>query len=139
MASPWNFENLDAGSDWVQGLRWTTASRDEDGNVVRDPDTHKIVRIPVDLTGWTAKMQIRDKKPNGRLLATLGTPDLSVRDGDISLGGVTGQVTFSLPGAKTERWQHFGKVVYDVEMVSPSNQKIRWLEGTIEVSPQVTL
>jgi hypothetical protein len=61
----------------------STVLKDSDGN-------------PIDLTGYSAFMQIRRDRDDPTALYTLTTDD-----GSIVLGGVNGTVAFSLPAADT--------------------------------------
>jgi hypothetical protein len=135
--APWDI-TIKAGTDWRKTLRWTTPVLDLDGNVTRDA-SGKLVYEPVDTTGYTAKMQIRDRV-GGILIATLGTADVVGRDGTITFGGVNGHIEFHLPWAVTDTFRKFGRAVHDIEFLSPAPDiiKIPWAEGTVTIKEQVT-
>lgn len=80
----------------------------------------------VDLTGWTARMQIR-RSPGDTVLATP----------DISLGGVAGTVTVHLTDAQTAALPT-GRSVYDLDLVAPGGDVTRFLRGNVYVSGRVT-
>jgi hypothetical protein len=84
---------------------------------------------PVDLTGYTANMQIK-----AYALATSALYDAS---GDITLGGPAGTVTLTIPASATETftwWQG----VYDMLLTDPSGNVTRFLSGSVTVCPGVT-
>lgn len=86
-------------------------------------------RRPVPLVGYTARMQIRPTvasteviyeltSANGRIVLTSpGVIELNISDADTS----------TLKAG-----------VYDLELVSPTGQVIRLIEGKVTVSPEVT-
>lgn len=86
----------------------------------------------VDLTGYTARMQIRDSA-NGATVLT----ELTTVNGKITLGGAAGTVTLALTAAQTAAltWV-WGR--YDLEMVSAGGLVDRLLEGRVTVSGEVT-
>ena len=88
---------------------------------------------PVDLTGYTARMQIRKKYGSATTLLSLTT-----ENGGIVLGGVTGTITLfiSATDASSIDWT---SGVYDLELVSAGGIVKRLLQGTIKVSPEVTI
>lgn len=93
--------------------------------------TWKIEDDPVDLTTYTARMQVREKHNSpGKIL------DLTTENGGISLGGDEGTIQLEVPATTTA-----GIVpkcyVYDLELVSSSNVT-RLLEGQFMVTPEVT-
>jgi hypothetical protein len=133
----WDIE-IKAGSDWIKTVRWTKPVLDLAGNITRDGNG-KPVYEPVDNTGYTAKMQIRDRM-GGTLIATLGTPDVVDRDGTITFDGASGHIEFHLPWTVTDLFRKFGKAVHDIEFATPlPNQiKIPWAEGSVTIKAQVT-
>lgn len=85
--------------------------------------------LPVDLTGWIATMQIRPYS-----LSDVVLYDASA---DITLGGLLGTVTLNIPAWKTKGftwWQG----VYDMYLQNLDGQVIRFLMGSVKVSPAVT-
>ncbi|WP_440066430.1 hypothetical protein [Streptosporangium sp. OZ121] len=89
--------------------------------------------IPVDLTGFTARMEIRDR-PGGVLLYRLSTAD-----GTLSVGGADnlGAIGIHIPADVTSAWE-WRSGVYDLELVSPAGVVTRLLQGSVTVSPEVT-
>lgn len=84
---------------------------------------------PVDLTGYTAAMQIRAYALSPTMLYDASS--------DIVLGGLLGTITLTIDATDTEGftwWQG----VYDLLMTSAGGQVTRLLSGTVQVSPGVT-
>ena len=87
---------------------------------------------PVDLTGCTARMQVR---------TAINSPDvlleLTTENGRIVLGGAAGTVVLTVDAATTESidWLYG---VYDLEVVTASGFVRRLLYGAVSVSPGVT-
>ena len=88
--------------------------------------------VPVDLTGCTARMHVRDAVASADVLLALTT-----ENGRITLGGTAGTVTLQLSAAETAAitWQ---RGVYDLEIVHANATVRRLLAGTIKLSPEVT-
>lgn len=88
---------------------------------------------PVNLTGYTAKMQARLKHSSTTALATFSTTD-----GTITLGGALGTVAVSGPALLTGITKPvYG--VYDLELTETSTGKVtRLLQGRAYLSPEVT-
>jgi hypothetical protein len=83
----------------------------------------------VDLSGKTAKMQIRDSK-NAVILTLTDTSG-------IALGGTAGTITINRTADQT-RALAFDTAKYDLEITTGSNVK-RLLQGVITLDPEVTL
>lgn len=90
---------------------------------------------PIDLTGWSARMQIRAKA---------GSPDpatleFSTDDGSIVLGGALGTIHVEAPATATADVT-IKKGAYDLELIPPSGEAdaFRLIEGIVTVSPEVT-
>lgn len=88
------------------------------------------VGTPVDLTGYTARMQMRPSKSSETVLL-----DLSTENGLIQLGGVTGAISLIFTEALTNTLTRSG--VYDLELNS-GNKVTRLIEGEITLSKGVT-
>jgi hypothetical protein len=84
---------------------------------------------PINLTGYTALMQIR--------AAPLSPTIFYDASADIVLGGVFGTITLTIDATDTEGftwWQG----VYDLLLTSAGGQVTRLLSGNVFVSPGVT-
>jgi hypothetical protein len=95
--------------------------------------TWKIDNSPVNLTGYSARMQIRSSKLSEEPLISLTTED----DGGIVLGGVAGTIVVSISAEDTSELA--GEAgVYDIELEDSSGVVTRLLEGTVKLSNEVT-
>ena len=86
---------------------------------------------PIPLTGFTARMQIRQKHASAAALA-----DYSTANGKITLNEAEGKIFIKVPASETEYTWVDG--VYDLVIISPQGEVTRLLEGAITVSPNVT-
>jgi len=93
--------------------------------------TEGTVTTPVDLTNWSARMQMRTSYNSSEtaLNLTSGT--------GITLGGTAGSVLIEATATQTAAIGA-GPYVYDLELVSPASVVTRLVEGTIIVDPEVT-
>lgn len=82
---------------------------------------------PIDLTGCTAHMSIRDK--SGALLA-----DLTTLNGKIMIDGPAGKIRLLLTADQTGV-MNFTKALYDLRIIPPSGLAYRLIQGTVELSP----
>jgi hypothetical protein len=86
---------------------------------------------PIDLTGYTARMQIRSNKASNTALA-----DLTTTNGKLAIDGPNGKVTITIPATDTEGYA-FTTGVYDLELVNGSIVT-RFIQGKVTVDPEVT-
>jgi hypothetical protein len=107
---------IDQGCTWQQRLVYKAG----------DP------AVPVDLTGWTARMQVR---------ATVDSPEvlleLSTENGGITLGGPTGEISLDVSAATTAAFT-WTSGLFDLELVSAGGIVKRPLRGSIGVRREVT-
>ncbi len=93
--------------------------------------TWKIDGAPVDLTGYSARMQVRRTHAAADAILSLTSDD------GITLGGEAGTITLTATAAAmaaiTAR-----AYVYDLELVSPDGTVTRLVEGTWYHRPEVT-
>ncbi len=86
---------------------------------------------PIDLTGYTARMQVRrDLDATGILI------ELTTENGRITLGGATGDITLTIDADDTSAIPRPG--VYDLELESDSGIVIRLLKGAFTLDSEVT-
>lgn len=111
-AGLYNFE-IEQGSTLDKGFLW----KDSLGN-------------PVNLSGYSARMQVRSKVTSEDVLL-----ELTTENGGITLGGGQGTITLHFTEANTSPMPKGG--VYDLEMVIGGKVK-RLVQGTITVSREVT-
>lgn len=107
---------INQGATFRQRLTWMTGT----------PAT------PVDLTGYTARMQVREEIAAAAVLVELTTEN----DG-ITLGGATGTVDLYISAVATAAFA-WESGVYDIEMVAPNGDVKRLVAGSVAVSPEVT-
>lgn len=120
-AGTWNF-TLEQGVTFVQSLVWTDANNN-----------------PVNLTGYTGHMQIRNEAPLiAGNTASLLYIDMTTSGGQINIGGPNGTVTLVLTSTETGIL-NFTTAVYDLALTSPSGAVTRLLQGTVTLSPEVTI
>ena len=97
--------------------------------------------VPVDLAGWSARMQIRRKVGGAIWHELTGTNGITL--------GADGSITVSIPHTVTENpaWDAYSKLidgepqalgVYDLELIDPTGTVTRFLQGAVTVSPDVT-
>lgn len=86
----------------------------------------------IDLSGYTARMQVRDAKRN-----TLIT-SLTTENGRITITASTGQVWLEIGATVTETLP-IGIHLYDLELVSGPDAVTRILEGKFQITRNMTL
>ena len=93
--------------------------------------TYKIKKFPVNLTGYTARMQVRESYTSFNTLVSLATGS------GITLGGKAGTISIFISAVETAAFNP-NAYVYDLELVSPNQEVIRITEGSFTVTPEVT-
>jgi type II secretory pathway component HofQ len=88
---------------------------------------------PIDLTGATAKMQVRDTKGGKQLAFTLTSPS-----GGITIDEETGTLSIVATPTQTNKL-FYPKSSYDVMLVDSNGDKVKLLEGFITLSRSVTI
>lgn len=117
---------LNQGSDFDQTFTWKDSAGD-----------------PIDLTGYTARMSIKENYNSSSSLLSLTTANSR-----ITLGGALGTIALHIDGSDisdiTPNAQlnkiipGKNKYVYDLEMVSGSSAPKRILHGEVVVTQEVT-
>ena len=87
---------------------------------------------PIDLSGYSAAMQVRRYAFSEAAIDTLTTCN-----GRLLIDGPAGKITAKFNHANTEQYPG-DTVLYDIELESPEGAITRILEGKIKVSPEVT-
>jgi hypothetical protein len=87
---------------------------------------------PVDLTGYTARMQFRSSVNSSTILFSATT-----ENSRITLGGALGTIDITFSATDTTAFA-FVSAVYDLELQSGTGFVTRLLEGGVEVSKEVT-
>ena len=92
--------------------------------------TYKIDNSPVDLTGYNARLQVREYHYSDDFVASL------TDSSGITLGGSAGTIDIIIPANDTQSFVP-GDYVYDLELVV-SGTVTRLIEGKFTVTPEVT-
>ena len=106
---------IEQGATFTQTLIWT----DGDGT-------------PVNLTGYSARMQIRPSVTSETIILSLTS-----NNGRITLGGATGAITLTISAVDSAALDKFSGV-YDLELEAANGFVTRLLEGGIAISREVT-
>ena len=95
--------------------------------------------VPVDITDYTGRMQIREK---------YGSPVLAeatTENGGISISGPEGRINLVLTDVQTDAMgvkegsdKPRTAALYDLEIVSPGGDVKRVVEGAITINPNIT-
>jgi hypothetical protein len=88
---------------------------------------------PIDLTGASAKMQVRDTKGGSKLAFTLTSPS-----GGLSIDGPTGTISVTVTPTQTNKL-FYPKSSYDIMVIDSNGNKIKLLEGFMSLSRSVTI
>ena len=84
---------------------------------------------PVDLTGYTASLQIRAYPLSPTILYDASS--------DLVLGGIAGTIVLTIPASATETFTWWTGV-YDLLLTSAQGVSTRFIAGNVNVSPAVT-
>ena len=87
--------------------------------------------VLVNLTGYTARMQVRED-----YFSTTTALTLTTENSRIVLGGALGTITLTVPATDMAAMSA-GNYVYDLELISGSNVT-RLVQGTFTVNAEVT-
>ena len=87
----------------------------------------------IDLSGASAKMQVRDTKGGSKLAVTLTSPS-----GGITIDGPNGKLTVKMTPTQTSKI-FYPKSSYDVMVIDSNGNKIKLLEGFMTLSRSVTI
>ena len=88
--------------------------------------------VPIDLTSYTARMKLRYKKKAGDVAT-----ELTTENGRIILNGATGIIELEIEATETAILDNTN-CVYDLELESPGGIVYRVIEGSVDVSEEVT-
>jgi len=91
-----------------------------------------IYYLPSNLTGWIARMQIRE-----RINDTTPIVDLTSGAGDIVINVTDARITVTVATAVTETLD-FAQAVYDLELVDPSGEAVNIAMGKVSLVKNVT-
>jgi hypothetical protein len=88
---------------------------------------------PINLTGCTAKMQVRDSKGGQKLAFTLTSPS-----GGITIDPLDGKLTIKMTPTQTSKL-FYPKSEYDLMLTDINLNKTKLLEGFLTLSRSVTI
>lgn len=88
---------------------------------------------PINLTGYTAKMQVRERVRDSDVVL-----ECSTANGRITLGGSAGTITIVAQDEVTALLAEMPKAVYDLELTSSGGEVTRLLRGSVEIVAEVT-
>lgn len=87
----------------------------------------------INLTGWTARLQMRSS-----IAADTPFMTLTTENGGITLGGAAGTISLMIVASATSALA-IVEGVYDLQMIAPDGVTVtRLLEGFVFISPEVT-
>jgi hypothetical protein len=101
------------------------------GSTFRRTLTYTLDEVPVDLTGYSSRLQVREAYYSEDPVVSL------VSGSGITIGGSAGTIDILISASATSTFPT-GTHVYDLEIISPSNIVDRLVEGTFNVTPEVT-
>ena len=88
---------------------------------------------PVNLTGYTARMQMRNPIESPTIIYELTTENGGITFPDV----LAGKIELFISATDTSAFK-FDSCVYDLEMIAPNTDVIRLIEGEITLSKEVT-
>jgi hypothetical protein len=101
------------------------------GSTFRRTLTYTLDNLPVDLSGYSSRLQVRQAYYSTE-------PILSLSSGSgITISGSAGIIDIYISDSDTSDLPP-GSHVYDLEIISPSSDVDRIIEGTFIVTPEVT-
>jgi hypothetical protein len=95
-----------------------------------------ITGLPVDLTGYKAEMQVRQKY-DGYDNQNISLEFNTNVNGGITLGGTAGTVTLAIPSSATSQYT-WTDGVYDLFLVSNTGVRTKFLKGFFTIIQNVT-
>lgn len=92
-----------------------------------------------DPTGWSARAEVRDTY-GGAILARFHSDPSKGWEGVITMTSVAlgGNLTLFLSAARTALLTARSKAVFDVEVIDPTSQPFRLVQGKAFITPEVT-
>jgi len=101
------------------------------GSTFRRTLTYKIDDTPVNLTGYSARLQVRETHDSTDYIVFLENGN------GITLGASAGTIDILIPDTTTQNFIT-GDHVYDLEVESSGGITDRLIEGRFNVTPEVT-
>jgi hypothetical protein len=94
--------------------------------------TWKIDTVPVNLTGYTARLAARVDVEDTEVILSMTTVN-----GAITLGGSAGTISLDQTATQTTLLPA-GTYVYDLELITSGGTVTRLVQGELNISPEVT-
>jgi hypothetical protein len=101
------------------------------GSTFRRTLTYTLDNLPINLSGYSSRLQVRQAYYSDDPIVSL------VSGSGITIGGSAGTIDIFIEASATSNFPT-GTHVYDLEIISPSNIVDRLIEGTFNVTPEVT-
>jgi hypothetical protein len=101
------------------------------GSTFNKTITYKIENVPVNLTGYSSRLQVRETHYDTSTIISL------TNGSGITLGGSAGTINILISASATAAFNP-GNWVYDLEVQSGNGTVDRLIEGSFIVSPEVT-
>ena len=92
---------------------------------------YKIDDVPVNLNGYTSRLQVRETYYDNDTIVSLTS------ENGITLGGSAGTINILMSASTTAQF-NAGNFVYDLEIESTNGTVYRLIEGYFIVTPEVT-
>jgi hypothetical protein len=87
---------------------------------------------PIDLTGFSARMQLRSNINDDTVIE-----ELTTENGKINISNVNKTITLTIPAATTTNYT-FSTAVYSLEMISSGGQVTPFCSGSFSLNKEVT-
>ena len=101
------------------------------GSTFRRTLTYSLDDLPINLSGYSSRLQVRQAYYSDDPIVSL------VSGSGITIGGSAGTIDIFIAASTTSNFPA-GNHVYDLEIISPSKIVDRLIEGTFNVTPEVT-
>jgi hypothetical protein len=115
MTAPVYNITIDQGADFVLPLTYLNPNQ-----------------TPVNITGWSAEMMVRQTYSDNTPLVSL-----SSQSNGITLGGTAGTITIDIPASQTEVLPP-GVACYDIKLFDIYGDIQRLIQGSVTISAAVT-
>lgn len=114
---------VEQGATYERSFVWSTVN----------PTNSRLPPTPVNLTGYSAEMQIRSAVNSGTILFTATTGN-----NKLVITAATGSVKLIIPATDSAAWT-WTDGVYDLELTNPVTGYVkRLVQGAVKVSKEVT-
>jgi hypothetical protein len=140
---------IEQGATFSRGFFWYHPKKDAQGNIIKDSSGKPIPGEPYVLTGWRARMQIRQSVEDEAIITATTSEDNTGTKGAQIVFGLdpdhpeaaadpsNGRIDIRLSADATDLLSiTYG--VYDLKVYDPGETEYRLLEGNTNVSPAVT-